>query len=220
MAFSAITGRGQTTLATASSDIAITPTGTIAVGQIAIAQFFSQSISATDGATTDHQSVADTQGNTWTKVAEYSQSDASATDGSTISVFYTLVTSQLTTGSTITLTMSGSSSERLAELIEVTGTNVAVEQENVGQNTLTAAVSGLTSREYLLLYTAASRGSDQLKTPGANYTEQFDARSRNNAAAIAGYSATRIATLTSDSTAATAWSTTANTIISSLTAFR
>jgi hypothetical protein len=140
----------------------------------------------------------------------------------TISTWYTHVTTELTTGSTITLTMSGSSSERCANLLEVTasaGFGVRVETHGVGQNTLTAAVAGMTSRSYCLVYTAASRGSDNAKTPGTNYTERQDTRSRNSVSGVAAYVATRIATLTSDSTAATAWTTTANTIISMLTAF-
>jgi hypothetical protein len=212
MAFSAVTARGSAVDTVNDTSITVNPTANLTVGKLVFVSLATKNISTTDGATNDH-SIADTHTHTWTKVEERTETEAGAAgDGSTISLFYAVVTTQIATTDVITGTTSGNTAEKIITVFEATFDNTnkvpAIAQVGLGPNAIAATVSGLVSREYLLVGAAAAEGADTAKTPDGDYTEQFDLRSRNNAAAITIHVQTRIATLTGDTVTSTAWTAT------------
>ncbi len=209
MAFSAITDRGSNVKGTPSdTTITLSPSATIAAGKLAIVSFATNNLATADGASSNH-TVGDDAGNQWTKLGEYTETEAGAADdGSTISLWMSVLTTQLTTSSVITGTLTSAMLDKAIHIFEVTfaaGKRPNLAQLGVGQNAVAASVSGLTSREYLLIGAACAEGSDITKTADADYTERADIRSRNNAAGASLHVQTRIATLTTDTVTSTTW---------------
>lgn len=209
MAFTSITARGSNVSTANDTTVAVSPSATLTVGKLVVVCVASKNVGTADGATTTH-TVTDTNSNTWTRQAEYTETAGVASDGSTISVHTAVIATQIGTGDTITCTLSGAVAEKIITVFEATITNrtVSLAQVGVGQNAISASVTGLTSREYLLVGAAAAEGSDNFKTPDADYTEQFDLRSRNASTATTIHVQTRVATLTSDTCTSTGWTNT------------
>lgn len=214
MAFSAITTRGSATEKVSDTSISLNPSANLTVGKVVIVQCATDndSTAVSDGASTRH-SLSDSKGNTWTKISERTDSDGAAADGVTISLWRTVITTQINTTDTITLTCSSAVTNKIISCFEATvGTKstIAVEQVGVGQSAISASVSSLPSREYLLVGFGGSEGNDNAKTPGTNYTERFDLRTGSGTASteICTHVVTRIATLTSDTCTSSAWTNT------------
>lgn len=212
MAFSAVTARGSATEKVSDTTLAMSPSANITVGKLAFFQCATDNIATTDGASSNH-SVADSVGNVWNKIAEYTDSDGAGNDGVTISIWATRVTVQIGTGDTITLTTSSNVTNKIISLFEVTvgtGMSFGIEQVGLGQSAISASVSSLPNREYLLIGFGGSEGNDNSKTADADYTERFDLRTGSGTAAteICTHVQTRIATLTSDTCTSTAWTNT------------
>jgi hypothetical protein len=210
MAFSAVTFRGGQVSNANGTTVSVSPNANVVVGEILFAVAGSDNDATTDGQTTLH-SISDSKGNTWTKVREQTETDGAANDGSTASIWWTKVETEITTGDTVTLTLGVSKSDKCIGLLEVTvgaGNVVAVEQVGVGQNSLTATVTGMTSREYLLVGWGVAEGEDSTKTPDADYTERWDNLTSTTGLLDVNLSfhlQSRIATLTTDTMASTGW---------------
>lgn len=211
MAFSAITARGSAVGTTSAGSIAVSPSANLVVGRVVVVCVATKNIQTTDGASNNHSTVTDTDGHIWQKLGEYTETAGVAADGSCNSIWVTVVDNQISTTDTITCTFSGNIANRIITVFEVTvGANqtVALEQLGVGQGAIAATVTGMTSREYLLVGHGVAEGSDNAKTPDTDYTERFDLRSQNAATAITNHVVTRIATLTADTCTSTAWTNT------------
>jgi hypothetical protein len=220
VAFSAVTARGSAVDIVNDTTIAVSPDANLTVGKLVVVTLATKNIATVDGASSTH-SLADTNNHVWNKATEQTETEAGAAgDGSTISVWWTIVTTQIGTGDSITGTTTSATAEKIITIMEATfdtTKTIQVYQVGVGPNAIAATVSSLPSREYFLVGAHAAEGSDAAKTNDADYTEQFDLRSRNNAAAITNHIQTRIATLTTDTCTSTNWTTTQP--IATLTAF-
>lgn len=212
MAFSAITARGSAVETVSDASIAMSPSAALTVGKLVVVCVAIKNLATADGASNTVTGISDTQGHNWRKITEQTETAAGASnDGSTIAVFYTVVGTQIETTDTITATLSGSIGDKIICCFEATfdtTTSPQVAQVGVGPAAISASVSSLTSREYLLIGAHAAEGADQTKTPDADYTERFDLRSQNAATAITIHVQTRIATLTADTCTSTAWTNT------------
>jgi len=214
MAFSAITARGSLTEKVSDTTIAVSPSANLTVGKVVVVVCTTDndSTATSDGASTRH-SLADSQGNTWTKAAEYTDSDGAAADGVTHSVWWAVITTQIGTGNTITLTTSSAVTNKIISIFEATKAStstIAKETVGVGQGAISASVSSLPLREYLLVGAGGSEGNDNTKTADADYTERFDLRTGSGTAAteVAQHVQTRIAKVTSDTCTSTTWTNT------------
>src|SRR3972149_9780813 len=101
MTFSAVTGSGfGIENATTDTSISQSPSANLTVGKLVVVTCVTDndSVAVADGASPRHSSVADSQSNTWEKLAEYTDSDGAAADGVTISAWATVVTTQIGTG--------------------------------------------------------------------------------------------------------------------------
>lgn len=145
---------------------------TLEVGNLVVLVTAWDNTDTTSGQST-RLSVADDAGNTWTKAYEYTLADGAAADGVTLAVFYTVVTAEIATSDAVTVTSDTARVAKGATMWEFTLADpVAVEQVDVtavkeaGPPTA-ATISGLPSREYLLVHALVSERS-------ASTTESYD----------------------------------------------
>jgi hypothetical protein len=209
MSFSGVTARGNSTEQVAGdTTVVMNFSADVAAGKLLIACAVSDNLATSDGVSTDH-SIADGASNTWTKIAEYTETDGVAADGVSVSTWYTVVTNAISAAShNLTLTTSAVTAEKILSCVEATFTDVGgivIQSTGVGQAAIEASVSGLPSTEYLLIGHGGAEGTDNTKTPDADYTELYDPRTGSSGTRIAQHIQYRIATLTSDTVTSTGW---------------
>lgn len=83
-------------------------TTTAVAGDLVVITVATDNVSTTDGNTNLHTNLTDTAGNTWTKVREFTNGQAAAAGGATVSVWYSVLTGALNAGQTLTLTLASS----------------------------------------------------------------------------------------------------------------
>jgi len=211
--FSGITARGKATESSSDNSISVSPSANLTVGKLIIVNCVTDndSVAVSDGPSSRHSTVADSKSNSWGKLAEYTDSDGAAADGVTISTWASKITTQITTSDSITLTVAANVTEKIISVFEVTlglGGSYAVEQIGVGQSAISASVSSMPSREYLLVGHGGAEGTDSTKTPDSDYTERFDLRTGSYGSKVTQHVVTRIATLTDDTCTSSAWTNT------------
>lgn len=210
MAISGITARGSAVSNSNGTTLSMNPTADLTAGKYVVVSCASDNDATADGASTFH-SVTDSKGNTWARHGEYTETDGAANDGTVVSIWGAKIDTAILTTDTITLTLGASKSDKIITCFEATvgtGKTLALEQLGVGQGAISASVTGMTSREYLLVGAISSEGEDSAKTPDADYTEQFDlitSTTGNLDVNQAIHVQTRVATLTSDTCTSTAW---------------
>ena len=104
MAFSYVNERGDYDAKGASATTAVDVTADIAAGQLLAVILVTDNASTSSGNTNDHTGMADDQGNSYTKVYEYTQASGVATDGVTTSLWFSELTTGLTTGASDSVT--------------------------------------------------------------------------------------------------------------------
>lgn len=215
MAFASVGSLGTAQEKTSDTDLVLTVTATAEAGNL-VAVFVAMDNLGTSDAETTQLSIADSAGNTWTKLREQTESSGVAADGLTGAIFVSVLTSQLASGAgTITVTSSASVTAKAMEAWEFTlaessvslgdGTSVAVQNLASGQPTA-VTVSGMTSREYLLLHLYVREATTSTFTPGTSYTSMTGIGTSGGAGDtnVSVWGAYRIATLTTDNPDATA----------------
>src|SRR3972149_1764667 len=212
-AFGTPTARGSAVENSNDNSIVVTSlSGNIVVGRIAIVQCVSDNNDTANGATTFH-SLADTDTHTWTRVYEETDSDGAADDGSTTSLWWTKVVTQIDTTDSITCTLGANKTDKTLAVFEVTvaagntvstsGTVASPTHSDSGTNTtISSTLSSITSREYLLVGSFGAEGETG-KNPDTSpvYTELYDLVSTTSglpAANIQNHLQYRIATVTGE----------------------
>lgn len=180
-AFSSPTARGSAVENSSDGSIAVSPTANITVGKILFVAAVTDNTATADGASTDHSSLADTDNHTWNKVFEETDSAGAAADGSTTSLWWTRVQTQIDTSDSITLTLGTNRTDKIIALVEVTvaaGYTITASTDTPTHSdsatSLSETRSSLTSREYLFFGLFGAEGEDTAKTPIANYSELHD----------------------------------------------
>jgi len=211
MAFSYVAHRGNANTKTVGTTLAVTVTGTIAAGALVIARAVTDNVGASAGDTTSF-SVADSQGNIYTRLAEHTQTGGSAVDGVTIGLFYSVLSTALT-GSTDTITLTSANVPARAIAVEQFSTagldGVTAATGATGTDTAPSVTnSGLASKTYLMLgetgwehYTTDFSAGDADYTAYA--TEVFGTAGGGPVANVAAAGGYRVGTLTGDTFAAT-----------------
>lgn len=209
MALAHVAARGTAADTASASSIGVAPTAGIALGNLLIVRVAAHNLSASTGATNEHTSVTDTQGNTYTKLHEYTLSNGGASLGLTVSIWAAVLTTALTTGDTVTVNISGAVIHRTISLSEFTAVSPALEDfegTNGTSTTPSVALSGMPSAEYLLLgVTGYRRTAADTETFDADYSLDvgvFDTGAGGNNARVKHWGEYRIATLTGDTYAA------------------
>jgi hypothetical protein len=145
--------RGNVGVKSASTTTVIDVTGTVIVGNVLIVSVAKDNAGTdTDGETNQVTSVADDQGNTYTKMKEWTRSDGSTGDGVTIALFYSEITTQLTTADQVTISHNNSYGRSAGlEEYSITGSGISLAggNGNAGSGTSgNVTLSGLDSAEY------------------------------------------------------------------------
>ena len=174
MAFSSIGTLGKNQSKTAAGTLVITTTAAAEVGNVIVVEACWDNGSLTTGDSTDF-SVADSAGNTYTRCREYVYAPAGSNSGVHVGIFRAVVTTQLSSGGTITI--SGQSVTARAgtawEFSKGSGTTLSVEQTNVGTGAGdpgTITLSSMTSREYLEIWLGGVENASVVYTQGANFS--------------------------------------------------
>jgi len=216
VAFSAVVVRGSAISSASGTTIPLNPSANLVVDKIIVVNCVTDndSVAVSSGSSSRHTSVSDNAAsstNVWEKIAEYTQTSGTAANGVTISSWICKITTQIATTDAITLTIAEAVLEKAISAFETSilaGAVYSVSQVGVGQNAITASVSSLNSREYLLVGHGGAEGTDSTKTPDANYTERFDLRTGSTGSRVTQHVVTRIAILTGDSCTSSAWTNT------------
>lgn len=201
MAWTFISNRGTNTTKTSGLTLGVSPTATIAAGRILVVRCTSDD---TTGSGPTH-AVSDTAGNTYEQLVFSSgSSDAAAT---TVSIHISRLTTQLTTGSTVTLTLGATRNTKVIELTEfsvATGFTYALAGSNSAGGsgtTPSVAISGLSliARLWIGLVGAEGLNGDTF-TEDADYSNTITIGTTGNPTAsnIKASGGNRIATQTGD----------------------
>ena len=213
MAWAFVAHRGNALTKVSGATLAVNPTATLVVGAVVIVRCAADNLAAASGETTEH-SVADSKGNTWTKMREHCSAGGGAALGVTISTFVSQITVELLTSDTITLTVTSAVSAKVIAIEEFSigaGNTVTVTAdeggiEGGGANNYSISLSGLASTEYLFFghvgFEASNIADHVLDTDYGNNLEVDTTGGAANSN-VASHMGTRIATLTGDTFAGT-----------------
>jgi hypothetical protein len=179
----------------AGTTIVLTTTATIEAGNLAVLLIGFDNTGTGNGDLNEITGVADSTGsNTWVEGKENTYGQGAAAAGVTSAIWYCRLTSQLTVGGTITVTLANSTADRVMVVEEFTvGANVtqAAAAQVTGTTTANAygslTFSGLSSTHRLYIRSAAREANfanTTALTPSTSFNVTTPERSRNNAAAI------------------------------------
>lgn len=131
----------------------------------------------TDADHSEHTSVT-VDGQSMTKIAEYTNGEGAAGDGATTSVWYLQNSAAVSTGATVSITLANSVTAKVASGFTFTMNNsntLTVESTKTfgvcdACNTPSLSLTGLTSREYLWVYSYSGEYGDATFTASSGWT--------------------------------------------------
>jgi hypothetical protein len=179
MSFSYVSARGIAETKTTGTTVPVSITGDIPLGALVIVCGVCDNLATVQGATTAI-SVSDSQGNAYTRIAEYTRTDGSAADGIIAGYFYSILTTALTVAAVDTVTVTTPEVDAKAIGIHQFSCNgidnIAGENEAFGTGTNPSVTLGsLDSGEYLWLGLVGWEGkSNEAWTEDADYTAYGD----------------------------------------------
>lgn len=175
MAFASVGTLGTVQNKTSQTSTSLTTSASASAGDLVVLVIAKDNVSTTDGETSEVSSVTDSGGNTWTKAKEYTNGEGAAAEGSTVSVWYSRLTTGISSGGTITANYGSATVAKALSAWKFTvGASVSVVASVTGAADATStagslSLSGLTSKEYLFF-----RGSSR---EGAGTSDSFTATS-------------------------------------------
>jgi hypothetical protein len=135
-----------------------------------------ENTATSSGETNEITGLADSGGNTWTKLGEYTYSEGAAGDGGTAAIFFSKLTSTINLGGTITASFSASSASKAVAAWEFSTPNTIAQfgtAQTTGANGTTnpgsLTASGLTTSLYLAVRVVYADTSETL-TVSSGYT--------------------------------------------------
>lgn len=141
---------------TSDTTLAFSPSVAVPAGKLAVMPVAWDNVNGTSADDTTILSAADTKGNTWTRAAETQYSAGVAGDGILVGCLYSVITTQIETSDTITITSTAAGTAKGATLTTFnydTSTTIAVAgkgyQRIAASTAYTVTVSGLTSEQHL-----------------------------------------------------------------------
>lgn len=184
-------------------------TTTAAVGDIVLIGVCADNTSTADGDNSEVSSISESGGNTWTKLAEYTNSPTgAAADGVTVSLWMSRITTQISIGTVITANFSGNRVMKfmggrvytVAAGNTLTQSAAAVTSEVNGANDFgSSSFSGLSSKERLYFRLMGKEANTTTAlTSTTNYTGGPGGRSLNDVNAVTMKSEFRIVTATGE----------------------
>jgi hypothetical protein len=156
MTYGSVGSLGSANSKASGTTVAITTGATVSVGDLIVVVTSWDNTDTADGDTT-RLSCADSAGNTWTKIREYTTTDGVVADGVTLALFYSRLVNQLNSGGTITITSDTARIAKAATAWQFTTSSTqAVEQMAIaigegGTDPAALSLTGMPSREYLVI---------------------------------------------------------------------
>ncbi len=166
MALASVNALGATATKSSASSHTITVTNSAAAGSLVVVIVAKDNDGTSDAETNEVTSVTDSQSNTYTKVAEYSNGSLGASNGACCALFYAKLSTALT-GSSDTITGNfvgtvGAHGVAAHNFSMGAGNTIAVADYTVGEITAhpgPLTLSSLTSREYLYVRGGANENN-------------------------------------------------------------
>lgn len=179
MAFSAITSLGNAGVDTGGGNLVITTSAVAEAGRLVIVQLAKDNVATADGTGSEITSVVDSAGgNTWQSAGRFVNGQGAANAGAYVDLWYSVLTNEIASGGTITITKSTdvdcvANSYKVTlgagNSVQVAGTVQTLANDAADPGSMT--ISGLTSKEYLFWRVVAAESEDTTAlTPTTNYT--------------------------------------------------
>jgi hypothetical protein len=179
MAVTVVSGsRGTATEKTSDQTLALTPSGTLSVGNYGLLFVVIDNTGTAEGQTTD-VSATDTVGNTWTRVREQTEANTAALTGATVACLVAEIEFALGASNSVNIALAANATAKGAGLAEVSvgAGKVLNTTQHEGTNEAAATsysvfLSGLASEERLYIGMAgAEEEVDTAVTLDAAYAE-------------------------------------------------
>lgn len=169
--------RGTASEKVSDQTLALTPTGTLTVGNYGLLFVVIDNVDTSEGETTDI-SASDTGVNLWQRIREQTEANTAALTGVTCAVLVAEITTELTVADTINIALVTNSTAKGAGLAEISvGAGKQLTTEHNGSNaaaatTYSVALSGLANEARLYIGMAAAEEElDTAVTLDAAYAE-------------------------------------------------
>lgn len=175
MAIASVGTIGTAQSKTSGTTLTITTTATAEARNLVMLAIALNNTGTTDADHSEIASISDSGSNAWTKVREYTNGQGAEAAGATVSLYYSILGAQISSGGTITVTFANSIIAKAASAWDFTvttgiridaGTEEAVDAGTPGA----LALSGLANAEHLFFRAWASEGSTSTVTPTGGYT--------------------------------------------------
>lgn len=186
-------------------------TAQLDAGNLGVMILGTDNITTTDGNTSDHITVTDSVGNIWVKGREFTNGQGGAAAGATVSIWYTVATTNLPTTGTITVDFNGVPTNAATatgwEFTKTAGTTIVLDGgtdvANDGAAPGSLSISSLANIEHLFIRGIADEGVTTTFTKTANYTNFTSASTAGGGGAsnMSVYGEFRILTGTSSTSA-------------------
>lgn len=196
MAFASGGSLGTNQEKTSDTSLVLTTTADLTAGEFGVIGLALDNINTTDADHSEITGVVDSAGNTWAKLAEYTNGNGAAASGATVSVWGVVAGSTLASGGTITVTTSANTTAKCifghrftigaGNDVEVAGSATPV--ANDGADAASISIAGLSSQEYLWVHVIAIEAT-QL---ASSYAEDADYTSFANIGTTGGGGATNM----------------------------
>lgn len=184
---------GTGTSSTSNTSIATTTaTNSLAAGDTALLVCVTDNTTTTDGNSNDHTGCADSLGNTWEKLYEYTNGEGSAAAGVTVSLWMLYATAAVATGTVVTVTLGTARVDKVTSVWKFTS-NTKLRLSTAATGNATDASNGFGSASFSSLPSlqrlyfrglGKEANSTTANTVTTNFTNITAQRSRNNAAAV------------------------------------
>lgn len=196
MAFGSVGSFGVANSIVSGTTLALTPTVTLEAGNLAMLTISADNVAVGTSPVAEFghkisnvSSVTDTGGNVWHKLGEVAGTQAAAA-GQAVCLYYSIITTQLTTSSTVTVTFGQAIAAKAASGWEFTISGSALAVERIRFRATAAAdppsmtLDDLPSRQYLFFRARASETDSTAWTPTTNYTGITNATADAGAAGV------------------------------------
>lgn len=183
-------GATGTTTANQSNIVLTTATTNVAIGDLVVVVVAVDNTSTTDQDASEISGVTSSPANTWTKAREWTNGQGTAQTGATVSMWYTVATAAMNTGSTITAAFTTSTSADAQAIIGWAFTKpagaVSIEATNIlATDGADPAALDATTRdiECLRIRAIGSEGAGSGSAPSLTPTTDWTAWGNGNSAA-------------------------------------